>query len=316
MGGCGGSRSTPACPAASSRPNDTGLPTAVLIEKANSERPPIPCTHPGVQFTRKQDEPVPLSDTQRQTIARADAFIRDHLEDPAARPELVRQKYSRATAFLDARHWTESASSFLDIALNYADEDLSLKSAVGYLESVNNLGSRAELPRTSCFVDMLRYLPIFLDLYCRASLTPPGVSSCAIFFRILNDSRRSIGEKLFEGPPPGPEEQLHLYAEASIEYLEHAKECFTLALRLGLSPKAERCDELAFAAGRASLAAGLPIRAKRALALLRDPKNGVENSESTQRLARAIESTPPSRSCCTAMDCEPGELNNLHPQRR
>jgi hypothetical protein len=72
-----------------------------------------------------------------------------------------------------------------------------------------------------------------------------------------------------------------------------------------LSPQAERCDELAFDAGRASLAAGLHIRAMNALTMLRDPKHGVEKSEFTRRLATAIDSTPLSRSCCTALDCAP-----------
>jgi hypothetical protein len=269
------------------------------------ESPGIPCTHPDLRFDDQKYDPVPLSDVERRRIAEADAFIRDHLADRAARGELVRQKHARATAFFEARHWTEAAMSYLDVALNYPDEELGLKAAVGYLESANVVGTQAVPPRVSCFSDMLRYVNIFLDLYCRGSVAPAGAASCVTFFRIQKDSQLSFGEKLIEGLPPDPDEVLHQYAQGSVDLFEQARRCFTFALRFGLSPRAERCDELAFDAGRASLAAGLRIRATNALTMLRDPKHGVENSEYARRLAQAIDRTPMSRSCCSALDCAP-----------
>ena len=67
------------------------------------------------------------------------------------------------------------------------------------------------------------------------------------------------------------------------------------ALRFGSSPQAERCDELAFYAGKSAMLAGLRLRAKEALAILRDPINGLEKSPFTDRLVKIIDAGLPSR---------------------
>ena len=292
--GCGGSRKAH-CPVEPPRAIDAI--SAVRLERdaglGASSTPP--CTRPDVRFAAKDKEyaPLPLSLAQRQQIAEADAFVADHAADPAARTDLVKKKYSRAKVLSDAKHWTQAAIAYLDIALNFPDDELGAQAVYGYLESTNILGSRAEPPRPSCFDDMHHFLRIFLDTYCRGDVGAQKAPTCLLLFHIQRDSERSLespGGSSYNKEPV--DEQ---YAEAAALYLQQATTCCDAALRFGSSPQAERCDELAFYAGKSAMLAGLRLRAKEALAILRDPINGLEKSAFMDRLVKIIDAGPPSR---------------------
>lgn len=260
-----------------------------------------PCTRPDARFAYKEYAPLPLSVSQRQQIVEADTFVADHAADPVARAELVQKKYSRAKVLFDAKHWTEAAVAYLDIALNFPDDDLGAQAVYGYLESTNILGSRAEPPRPSCFDDMLHFLRIFLDTYCRGDVGARRAPTCLLLFHIQRDSERSLEQldserTLFPAGSSHNEETVEeQYAEAAALYLQQATTCCDAALRFGSSPHAERCDELAFYAGKAAMRAGLRLRAKKALAILRDPINGLEKSAFTDQLVKIIDGSPASR---------------------
>jgi hypothetical protein len=82
------------------------------------------------------------------------------------------------------------------------------------------------------------------------------------------------------------------YQEAGVAYLALAHRCVDAARAAGSTPQQERCDELAYNAGRAFLAAKQPERAKAAAKVLLDPGNGMQKSPLAAKLSTILQSTP------------------------
>jgi hypothetical protein len=83
-----------------------------------------------------------------------------------------------------------------------------------------------------------------------------------------------------------------LYEQAGVAYLAMVRPCVDTARAAGTRSQPERCDELAYNAGRAFIAAGKPERAREAAKVLLDPRNGMENSPLAARLAKTLQAFP------------------------
>ena len=118
--------------------------------------------------------------------------------DKEAEEQYVEVKYARARTYFESQHWEEAALAFRDVAINHADKDAGIFAAQLYLESVNVLGSRAEPPRPSCFDDLAKDVPTFLELYCKGSKVEDNKEQCESLTRIQFDIMRLKAQKLVE----------------------------------------------------------------------------------------------------------------------
>jgi hypothetical protein len=167
--------------------------------------------------------------------------------DPIARIEILRRKSSRADVFFDAKHWTEAAIAYREIAMSaVADNDLGARAAERYLQSINVLGSFADPSRQDCWDDMAHDVPMFISLHCQGVLGAGTAAMCLDLFHIERDLERPAGCRMPNAPESDPTKIAELYAEAGLAYLQRARICCDSALRFGSSLAAERCDELAF----------------------------------------------------------------------
>ena len=115
---------------------------------------------------------------------------------------------------------------------------------------------------------------------------------CLRLFRIQRDGEPRGACTVSAAPESGPAKIAKLYAKGGLAYLQRARVCCDSALRFGSSRLVERCDELAFYAGKALLLDGLRARAEEALEIVRQPKNSLQNSAFAARLIAAVDGGP------------------------
>jgi hypothetical protein len=296
--GCAGARDMP--PAAATAP----VVATALPPPPAPEPPPVPaakttegCTSPGARFSVAKVAPKALTPAQEQAIAEGEAYLRDH-PSPAtaqAKSDLAEHAYVRARALFEASHWAEAATAFREIAVRHADMELGVHASMLYLESLNVLGSQADPPRAVCYDEMARDVPVLIDLYCRDAGARKNAEQCGILHKIRRDIDRLGAEKLVRRADKGDGDSRAQYEEAAVAYLALARRCVDEARAAGAQPVAERCDEIAFNAGKAFLAAGRPERAAEAARMLADPRNGMAKSPLAGKLAKGLEGVPGAR---------------------
>jgi hypothetical protein len=266
-------------------------PRSELAHKPSAAPRPTGCTAPGAHVPAGRLAPKPLTIEQGQVIADAESFERAHGAsiDPGVRTELAERAYARARALYEARHWGDAADGFRAVAMSYSDMEVGVYAMELYLDSVNLIATHSRPERTICYEEMHRDVPIFLELYCAPGKVAQHGEACMLLRHVLRDLERSTADPIIQQADRSPSDKAALYERGGEKYLEMARRCFDEVLRFGGSPASERCDELAYNAGMAFVAAARPDRAKGALSLLLDPINKVEKSVLAQRLSKAIE---------------------------
>jgi hypothetical protein len=289
--GCGAANGAPAVAVARAEaaPARVATPAPPPVRPASE-----PCTAPAPEIRHRTYAPKPLTPAQEQQIPDAEAYVRDHANpsDAQSKARLAESAYARARVFFEAKRWAEAAVAFREIAVGYADTDLGIYAAQLYLESINVLGSRVEPARPACYDDMERDVPIFLDLYCKGAITREHREECTILRSVQRDIDRLRIEAMVKRANYAETGATRLYEEAGAAYLALAYRCCDEARSGGASPQASRCDEIAFNAGRAFLAAKLPDRAREAEAILMDPRNQLQKSPLTEKLVKVLERLP------------------------
>lgn len=252
---------------------------------------PASCTSPGAQFRDAKHSPKPLTPAQQQRIDASEAYLRDHPAPatPRERIDLAEHKYARARAFFEASHWAEAAIGFREVAVDHADLEPGIYASQLYLESLNVLGSEAEPPRAVCYEEMAHDVPIFVDLYCKGAAAKRNAEQCTILRKIHRDIERLSAEKLVRRADHEEANAAPLYEEAGVAYLTLARRCIDEARAAGVPPQQERCDEIAYNAARAFLAARKPDRAAEAAKILLDPRNGMQKTPLAVKLAKDLE---------------------------
>jgi hypothetical protein len=288
--GAAGCRSTPPAPVVA-----PVLP--ISLPRSKTAQPPAAaprstsCTEPGAHFHAGRYAPKPLTLEQGQIIADAEAFQRDHGSSiaPAVRGQLAEHAFARARSLYEANHWGEAAESFRALAMKYDDMELGVYAMQLYLDSVNVLASHAEPQRPICYQDMQRDVPLFLELYCGPGKVGPHGEACMLLRRVRRDLERTTADPIVQQADRSEGDKAALYERGGEKYFEIARSCCDEVVRFGGNPHDERCDELAYNAGKAFLAAGRLDRAKEALSILLDPRNKLQNAPLTRRLTSAIE---------------------------
>jgi len=205
--------------------------------------------------------------------------------DKEAEEQYVEVKYARARTYFESQHWEEAALAFRDVAINHADKDAGIFAAQLYLESVNVLGSRAEPPRPSCFDDMAKDVPVFLELYCKGSKYEDNKEQCETLTRIQFDIMRLKAQKLVEkgdglSEKGNYKESLDTYKKGAEAYLELWRTYCEQPLSKGEKPKqCEKADEIVYNMAKAYQAARLLAKAIQVrLTILLNKSYGLQDS--------------------------------------
>jgi hypothetical protein len=136
---------------------------------------------------------------------------------------------------------------------------------------------------------MERDVPLFYDLYCKGAKAKQNGEQCTILRKIQRDIERVHIQHRVERANQGEAGAARLYEDAGDAYLALALRCCEEARRGGASPRDDRCDELAYNAGRAFIAAKRLDRAREAAAVLTDPRNQLQKSPLTEKFVKAIQ---------------------------
>ena len=240
----------------------------------------------------KEDEeaklkPKDFTDQQKGMISafnRYICYIHPAATDQQGQEQLVEVKFARARTYFEAQHWEEAAQAFLDVAMTHSDRDAGVYAAQLYLESVNVLGAHGNPPRPSCYDDMARDVPKFIELYCTADKLKKNEEQCGILNRIQVDILRLKAEATVKAADAraasgaGGTEALRTYESAGTQYLELYRKYCEAPIRAGQKPQAEKCDELVYNAARAFQAGRLLAKAIAARMILLNPANQMEKS--------------------------------------
>src|SRR5262249_53074968 len=129
-----------------------------------------------------------------------------------------------------------------------------------YLESINVLGGQFE--KTSCFDDMEKDVPQFLQLFCQGDKATKNADECTSLNKIQVDILRLKAQKLVEvADKSGGKDALRDYEKGGTAYFEMFRRYCQDPVNNGQQPQAEKCDEIAYNAARAFQAARLVAKA-------------------------------------------------------
>jgi len=234
-------------------------------------------------------KPKPLTDMQKGMVTafnRYVCYITPPKGDKEAEEQYVEVKFGRARTYFEAQHWEEAALAFRDVAINHADKDAGIFAAQLYLEAVNVLGGRADPPRPSCFDDMGKDVPVFLELYCKGSKFEDNKEQCETLTRIQFDILRLKAQKLVEkgdslSDKGNYKESVDTYKKGAEAYLELWRTYCEGPLSKGEKPKqCEKASEIVYNMAKAYQASRLLAKAIQVrLTILLNKTYGLQDSE-------------------------------------
>lgn len=242
-------------------------------------------------------KPKPFSDGQKGMITafnRYVCYIQPAKSDKKAVDQYVEVKYARARTYYEAQHWEEAALGFRDIALNYPEHDAAIYAAQLYLESINVLGSHTDPPRPSCFDDMGKDVPRFIELYCKGSKADDNKDQCETLTRIQFDIMRLKAQKLVEAgdglQKKGSYRQaLDKYKEGGDAYLALWRKYCKDPLANGDHPKqCANADEIVYNMAKAYQAGRLLAKSIQARLILLSSKYGLDKSDLAKKATYEI----------------------------
>ncbi len=232
----------------------------------------------------KPKEFTPLQKGMVQAFNRYICYIKPPKGDKTAEEQYVEVKFARARTYFEAQRWEEAALAFRDIALNHADKDAAVYASQLYLESINVLGSKAEPPRPSCFDDMAKDVPAFIELYCKGPKAEDNKDQCEILNRVQCDIRRLKAQKTVEladslADRGSARESLDKYREGGEAYLELWRTYGEGPLSKGEKSQCGKMDEIVYNMARAFQAGRLLAKSIQARMILLDSRYGLHKSD-------------------------------------
>ncbi|HTQ05803.1 MAG TPA: hypothetical protein VMI54_18200 [Polyangiaceae bacterium] len=229
-----------------------------------------------------------------QAFNRYICYIKPTKGDKESEEQYVEVKYARARTYFEAQHWEEAALAFRDVAINHSDKDAGIYAAQLYLEAINVLGSRAEPPRPSCFDDMGKDVPTFLELYCKGPKFEDNKEQCETLTRIQFDIARLKAQKIVELADGQQEkgqyrESLDNYKKGADAYLDLWRTYCEEPLAKGDHPKqCEKADEIVYNMARAYQAARLLAKSIQVRQILISDKYGLDKSDLAKKATYEI----------------------------
>lgn len=287
-------------------PSDTAPSTAVVAPVAPvtpaetaSAAQDAPAASPAApQNTDCWAKPVNLGGGKKKLVqAPADTALPGKLALCPGSTDPDECRYAIAKAYYDANRFEDAGPIFKDIALTGKTGELTANAAQLYLDSANLLGTRAEPHRPVCFDDMAASVGPLKARHCAAPSKDKGVKElCSILERIESDLERLQAENLVKEADQGTPDtaaSLSLYRRAGDVYMAsfHKRCAFHRppGKKKPEPPPAwiehNRCDEIAFNAMRAYMAAREVDLARAARAALLDPDNGLDRGVLAKKAA-------------------------------
>ena len=174
--------------------------------------------------------------------------------------------------------------AFRVVALDHSDTDRGIDAGMLYLQCLEVLGGYGQRP--TCYDDMARDVPALRRLYCQTRRSV-NAESCATLDRVDADIARLYAQKLVEQADAHANDAA-LYRAGAEKYLAVFESYCGPATTV-----IDRCDEIAFNAASAFIAAGDTAAATNVRALMLDPKNNMTKSPLTKRLSCKLYPSPP-----------------------
>ncbi|MEO7328738.1 MAG: tetratricopeptide repeat protein, partial [Minicystis sp.] len=212
-------------------------------------------------------------------------YVKPAAGDREARERVVEVKYARARIYFENRHWEEAAVAFRDVALNHPESDAGIYAAQLSLEALNVLGSSVKPPRPSCFEEMNRDVPRFVDLYCAEGMKKENTDSCSTLAKVECDLQRTSLDGMVARADGADAEAV--YEKAANAYLEFWNKRGKPSADSKL-PTCDRMDEVLHNAAKAFQAAHLLAKAISVRKILIDPRAHLEKTELARKAIRDI----------------------------
>ncbi len=229
-------------------------------------------------------KPKEFSDMQKGMIGafnRYVCYIQPPAGDKQAEEQYVEVKYARARTYFEAQHWGEAAIAFRDIALNHADKDAAVYAGQLYLEALNVLGAKSEPPKPSCFEEMAKDVPRFIESFCTAEKYAEDKENCDLLTRIQCDIRRLAAEKTVElaDSGKGGDDALELYKKGGDAYIALWRDYGEVPLSKGEPSQCGRMEEVLYNAAQAYQAGRLLAKSIAVKRLLLTPSYNLQGTD-------------------------------------
>jgi hypothetical protein len=248
------------------------------------------------------EAPMPPSTTATHAVMRTDVCLEDanvtmersfepkpleeaDLAKAEATATTADKPFARGRTYFQARHWVESARAFRTVAFAHPDTDVGIYAVTLYLESLNILGAHGNRP--GCYEDMARDVPPLAALYC-GTRRSAHEEQCVVLEKVEADIERLAAQRLIERADRDPNDPADYRAGAQ-KYMS------VLSTYCLLAKVIDHCDEIAFNAASAFIAAHDMSSAVNVQSLMLNPNNRMDRSPLTKRLTCKLD---PSNIAC------------------
>ncbi len=172
--------------------------------------------------------------------------------------------FDAAQRAFEAKSWGDAASGFRSVALSHPTEAFATKAATLYFDALNEvaLGESDPQRRDAAYERMAADVPRVIGLHCQGANASTNANACATFGDLQAAIERLSAQRLVErgDKSVGPAARL-LYQEGAERYLALFTSRCEAPVAARKAAKDHHCDELAYNAARAFVAAGLAPRA-------------------------------------------------------
>ncbi len=228
--------------------------------------------------------PKEFSPMQKGMIAAFNRYV-CYIEPPKdnrqAQEQYVEVKFHRARTYYESQHWAEAAIAFRDVALNHADHEVAPFAVQLYLEALNVLSTKGEVPKPACLDEMSEDVPRFLELFCAGDKYSEDKENCDILTRVQCDIRRLAAQKTVELADSGQaaDDALDLLKKAGDAYIALWRDYGEDQLSNGKESQCGRMDEVLYNAAQAYQAGRLLAKSIAVRRILLNPRYGLQESD-------------------------------------
>lgn len=218
-------------------------------------------------------------------------YIKPPDKDRDALEQYVEVKYARGRTYFEAQHWEEAAAAFRDVGMNHSDMGAGIYAAQLYLEALNVIGSKLDSPRPSCYDDMEKDVPKFIELYCtNPKKASENADQCGVLAGIQRDIERLKAEEWIKKCDKDAEQgrtDVKCYEKGATLYLNLWKKYGEEPCK-AKKPECQRNEEILYNAARGFQAAHLIAKAISVRKILIDEQYNLHKTELARKAVYEI----------------------------
>ena len=232
-------------------------------------------------------KPKEFTSMQKGMIGAFNRYV-CYIQPPAgnkqAEEQYVEVKYARARTYFEAQHWGEAAIAFRDIALNHSNQDAAVYAGQLYLEALNVIGAKSDPARPSCFEEMAKDVPRFIETFCAADKYAEEKENCDLLTRIQCDIRRLAAEKTVEVADSGKaDDALEMYKKGGDAYIALWRDYGEVPLSKGEASQCGKMEEVLYNAAQAYQAGRLLAKSIAVKRILLTPTYNLHETDLAQK---------------------------------